>query len=288
MKYFVVLMALIASTMSYGQGYRSYNEVADALSRLTANQPTTLSLESYGTSGQGRNLLALSWTQDSETASDKPQIMITAATHGDERITTEALLRYLESTLQERPRNPIYASLIEQYEIIFVPIVSPDSFERVSRTVNGVDPNRSFPGPGTNRQGSAVTAIQALIDYTKPHNIVAVIDLHAFGEVFLLPWGHTLSNIAPDDWRTLQTLANDAAAGTGYRVVKLTSFLGGRTAAGGSADYWYGRQGALSMGLEIARRKIPPTNQIPSVTDTVTKILDQYFLSILNNIQLGD
>ena len=108
--------------------------------------------------------------------------------------------------------------------MIFVPVVSPDSFVRVSRTVKGIDPNRSFPGPGTGRVVSNVPAIQNLIEFFAENSVEGVVDLHAFGEVFLLPWGHSLGNIEEQDWEDLQRLARASAAGTRYRIAKLTDF----------------------------------------------------------------
>ena len=283
---YLLLAQTFCCSTAFGE-YRSFDEVQKVSRRLTSLCQANIvcNYEAYGQTREGRSLFAI---EIGDFTVAKPVIQITAATHGDELITTEALLRYLENLIPSLQQRPLYRQVLEVFNLAIIPVVSPDSFVRASRTLRGVDPNRSFPGPSTGRSEATTGPTRLLIHNSEQYKLFATLDIHAFGEVFLLPWGHQIAPITGRDWQLIQYLARESARNTRYRALKLTDFLGGRTAAGGSSDYWYGQRGALAMGLEIARSKQPATELIPDITNTLSQILDQYFAALLQIEALND
>lgn len=254
--------------------YRGYEDVLEILDRLAEQIPSMFQLEPYGVSQDGRPLLALEVNIPSADIGPQRRVMLTAATHGDEVITTEVLLRIMEDLSQPGAARDALTDLLKTFDLYFVAVVSPDSRVFDSRFAHGLDPNRNYPGPGTRFVRSPLPSVQHLIDYFDAKQFVGVIDLHSYSEILLLPWGHTLERIP--DWDELYGIAQSVAAVAGYDITQLSrwSILGGPS-TGCSADCWYHRNGAMAMGIELG------TSHRPFLDAEVSAIKEQTFDMIL-------
>lgn len=256
--------------------YKNYNDVLRIFTEIQEQNPNA-SLTSYGTSEAGRNLYAMKWNPSNQE--NLPKILISAAIHGDEWITTESLVRSVQSWMLDDFNETGFSRAIQNFEFWIIPIISPDSFTARSRIHLGRDPNRSFPGPGTSITESPLQIIQSLINFSKTINPVGIIDLHAFGEVILLPWAHTFDPIPVADQTAYDLLSSNLTVKSGYNAIRLSDFLRG-SASGGSLDFWYSTFNAFPVGIEIGTAKVPPLNQVPVIAEQVQTLLETYILTI--------
>lgn len=242
--------------------YRKYSTVETDLKAFATKFQNLATLESYGTSTKGRNLYYLKMSTTVKT--NKPKLLITAATHGDELITTEVLFSLMKELLEGYQKNDRITKIIDNNDLYFIPVVSPDSFEQRERYVNGVDPNRSFPWP-EKENNSSVDVIKSLMDLTGSLNFKASLDLHAFGRLVMYPWGYTKSPPATNDVNFFESLVQSMAKVNNYTVGQISTTI--YVAKGSSADYFYWKHGTQAIAAELGDEKIPNFSQIPSIVN---------------------
>ncbi|GAB3055821.1 M14 family metallopeptidase [Intrasporangium mesophilum] len=161
--------------------WRSYDEaggIRDQLYAAAANNPSITKLVRLGTTGQGREILALRITQGARGVPDgsRPAVLYSATQHAREWISTEVDRRLMNYYLDKwRANDPQVKSLLQRTELWFVLVANPDGYqytfdhERLWRknlrdnngdgktTVgDGVDPNRNYPNRwGYDNEGSS-------------------------------------------------------------------------------------------------------------------------------------
>jgi predicted deacylase len=245
-------------------GYRSLPEVQAWMKAKTEAYPDKAELVQYGTSQEGHALLALRVT-NKNTAGPKPALMLTAATHGDELITTEVMLRLVDQLLEGYGSNPRFTDFIDKRDIYFIPVVNVDGFADVSRYETGRDPNRSYPYPEKPNQ-SPTPAIGALMKFFLEREIVGSIDFHAYGEMIMYPWAYTNKPVDPDSASRFHLLTGSMAATNHYAFGPISEVI--YIAPGSSADYYFWQKGSTSIAIEMGRNKIPRPEQIPAYVDS--------------------
>jgi hypothetical protein len=150
--------------------WRSYDEpggLRDQMYALSRNYPGVTKLVKIGTTGKGREILALKVTQGARGQRDgrRPAVLFSATQHAREWIATEIdrrlMYHYIEAWANDDPK---IVKLLQSTELWFVPVMNPDGYqysfdtERLWRknlrdndgdgqTTNsdGVDPNRNYP-----------------------------------------------------------------------------------------------------------------------------------------------
>jgi len=245
-------------------GYHTFAQVQDILKKIAADYPQIAKLEEYGKSKAGRPLVALKISDNVDQDEDEPEIMLTAATHGDELITVEVLLGILDKMVAGYSNDRRLRSLIDNREVYFIPVVNADGFATKNRYDNGADPNRSYPWPG-NTQGSPTPSIRPLMDFFMKHNFVASIDFHASGNLVMYPWAYTSEAIGGDIAATFKDVAKKMSDLNGYRAGQISKIL--YVAKGSSADYYLWKKGTAAMAIEMANTKVPAVGQIASVLE---------------------
>lgn len=168
-------------------GYQDYNGVVEQLRTWSKEAPELTETFTYGQSADGAPLCGITVHDKRIKNVPVPKILITACIHGNEPLAASVVMGYLGTMLGTYTVDPAVTELIQTRSITFVPVVSPDSYPN-SRYVNGVDPNRDFPGPRspTHRSVPPVAALEKLFLDQKFN---AVISGHTFGRVFLTPFG---------------------------------------------------------------------------------------------------
>lgn len=269
-------------------GYRDFNEVQNVLKGL-ADKHDFVTYHTYGKSGRGRDLFYIKISdQDAVTYSgDKePIIEMDAATHGDEWITTEATLRHIETLVKQyadgdsRVRN-----IFDNSEVVYIPIVSPDSFQR-SRNVNGLDPNRSFPGldgrGNPQKPKGRLPAIDGLISKIYDGlNPVATLNWHGAPQqgMIMYAWGYSKGKYPEakhhPHFKGAASKMNAEVSGTKYRTGTIADVI--YAASNSSADYVYlkrnsqvgknsdSRSYALAIEFSGGQKK-PPVSRIDHYT----------------------
>jgi hypothetical protein len=243
--------------------YRKFIDVERDLNTIVSTYKDIASLETYGITKGGRKLYALKISSPNKNLlSDKPEIMVTAATHGDELVTVEVLFSLINEMLAGYGKDPRFTKMIDGRIIYFVPVVSPDSFEARERYVQGLDPNRSFPWP-ENINNKTVDCIQGIMDFSNAHKFMGSLDLHAYGKLVMFPWGYTENPPGPKDQVLLSDLVQAMARENQYKAGQISTTI--YVAKGSSADYFYWKKNTQAIAVELADQKVPPFNAIPKV-----------------------
>jgi hypothetical protein len=241
--------------------YRDFRDVENDLLKLVKDYPQLTSLEIYGVSKEGRNLYSL---KISSGGDNKPKLLITAATHGDELITTEVLFSLTNELLSSYGKSPRLTKIIDTKDIYIVPVVSPDSFEARERYVQRKDPNRSYPWPD-NTTNKPVDVIEGMINYTNKYKFTGSLDLHAYGKLVMYPWAYTKKAPPSNDESGFRDLTLSMARDNQYTTGQISTTI--YVAEGSSADYFYWKSKTKAIAVEIGREKIPHFSKIPAIVN---------------------
>ncbi|MBC7711832.1 MAG: succinylglutamate desuccinylase/aspartoacylase family protein [Rhizobacter sp.] len=242
--------------------YRDFAKVESDLKTIAATYPKLTSLDTYGVSKEGRTLYSLKVSTGGE---NKPKLMVTAATHGDELITTEVLFSLTNELLAGYGKDSRLTKILDSRDIYIIPVVSPDSFEARERYVQRQDPNRSYPWP-ENPTNKTVDVIEAMMNYTNKMKFTGSLDLHAYGRLVMYPWGYTKkAPVNTADVGGFKDIVQSMAKDNQYTAGQISTTI--YVAEGSSADYFYWKTGTKAIAVEIGREKIPSYNKIPSIVN---------------------
>lgn len=240
-------------------GYRDYAKVESDLKTLVATYPKLASLETYGVTKGGRNMYSLKLSTGGE---NRPRLMVTAATHGDELITTEVLFALTNELLAGYGVDSRLTKILDSRDVYIIPVVSPDSFEARERYVQRQDPNRSYPWP-ENTTNKTVDVIQGMMDYTNKMKFMGSLDLHAYGRLVMYPWAYTKKVPDAKDEVGFKDLVQTMAKDNQYTAGQISKTI--YVAEGSSADYYYWKSGTRAVAAELGREKIPHYSKIPAI-----------------------
>ncbi len=240
-------------------GYRDFAKVEADLKTIVQTYPKLASLEIYGVTKGGRNLYSLKLSTGGE---NKPRLLVTASTHGDELITTEVLMALTNELLAGQGVDSRLSKILDSRDVYIIPVISPDSFEARERYVQRQDPNRSYPWPD-NVNNKTVDVIQGIMDYTNKMKFTGSLDLHAYGRLVMYPWAYTKK--APDakDETGFKDVVMAMAKDNQYTAGQISKTI--YVAEGSSADYYYWKSGTRALAAELGREKIPHYSKIPAV-----------------------
>ena len=238
--------------------YHNTTEAVATLQALALARPDLMSLQTLGTSVQGRPLVLATITAPGD-ASARTRVLFDGAHHGDEVIGSEILVRFAQRIIAEYDTNATMRAALADVVIDIVPMVNPDGIDHVPqcsyyadcrKNARGVDLNRNYrahwgepgssgdPGSATYR-GPAPTSepetqvITALLD----ENAYAIYaSLHSGAEMILWPWGWTTT--PPPEQSVYQQLGDELTAITGAPHGQVSRILYG--VSGDSMDQAYG------------------------------------------------
>lgn len=248
------------------EGYRDFAGVEATLKKIAADFPEIARLETYGQSTEGRPLHLLKISDNvSADEADEPRLLIDAATHGDEIITTEVVLRLLEELVHGYGSDTRLTNIVNQNAIYVAPVVNPDGFVQRDRYADGVDPNRQYPYP-KKPDRHPIGIIQSLMDLFARHHFKGSITFHASGELVMYPWGYTHDPISNETDRSdFAAMADRMAEENHYTAGPIADVI--YVAEGSSADYYYWKHQTKAMAVELTSSKAPASRQIPAVVD---------------------
>ncbi len=116
------------------QGFRSYSEdggTADELRQTAARNPRLAKLVRFGTTVQGKPLLAVKVTKNATRMKDgkRPAVMYLGAQHAREWITPEMTRRLMHHFLDNYGSDAQITRLVNTTELWFVPVANPDGYD---------------------------------------------------------------------------------------------------------------------------------------------------------------
>ncbi len=270
------------------------------LDALAAQRPDLVQTFSVGLSRESREIRGVRIRGLNTPAHTRPALLITACQHAREWITVTSALYVAEALVQGYDADPSIHDLLDEVEIIIVPIVNPDGYVfswttdrmwRKNRRQNtggswGVDLNRNWGhqwgGPGSGNQpgledyrgpsafSEPETANLRNFVQTNAH-IRAHVDLHSFAQLVLGVWGYT--GLQAPDGEALIPLGRDiAAAISNVDGAPHTFGYGGHVlglASGIMPDWMYAVRGVLAWTIEMRDTGelgylLPPDHIIPA------------------------
>lgn len=239
--------------------YKDYNGTWAQLQEWNEKCPELVDVGTYGKSSRGADLHWIK-IENERLDSQRPVVLITAALHGNEPLSSSTTMGYIGTILDKYGDDERITKLVDERIIYFVPVVSPDSYPH-SRHVDGVDPNRNFPGPRSpNRQSvPPVAALQKLFKQIRPN---AVISGHTWGRVYLYPYGDQTQRCPNDD--DYQRIMSEMGRRSNYRVQRACQMYN-RPIYGTEVD-WYYRNGAMAIVMEFGTHQ-----RVPSQSDINTE-----------------
>jgi len=248
----------------------------------TYDRPPYLIVEQLGNSEEDRPIRALRLSNGEPE--DRPVLVITGLLHAREWSVVDSLMGVLAEFTAEPPPGDL-AAILDQLELVFVPVVNPDGYVhsylydalwRKNRRPNGagavgVDLNRNFPihfnvegntqaaspsFPGLEAGSEPETKV--LMGLLEREQVVGLLDVHAYSQLLLHPWA---AMTTPSQHHELlqNTLLEVAAAmvatngGVSYRVGRpadLLSYLG-QGVGGSLMDYAHDRGTVHSYAVEL-------------------------------------
>lgn len=240
-------------------GYHSFEQVQGWMhDHGTANRDL-VSVSDYGTSGLGKKLTVMHVA--TAKSAGKPIVLITAATHGDELITTEVLMDLVDKLIQGYGVDARLTAIVDSHDLYFVPVVNPDGFTETNRYDGPSDPNRSYPWPG-HENAKPTPSIAGVMKLFHSMNVRASIDFHAYGEMIMYPWAYTHAPIDSAAKARFDALTKHMAETNGYVQGPISDVI--YIAPGSSADYYYWKNGSLSLGIEMGQDKVPDPGEFAS------------------------
>lgn len=277
--------------------FMDYTKTIAQLNKWHEEAPAITEVGVIGNSSKGKGIGYLRIVnRSSYTVADKPRVLITACIHGNEPLASSTVMWYIGHLLNSYGDDQKITELIDSRDIYFVPVISPDSYPH-TRYVDGVDPNRNFPGP-TNPNLRSVPPVAALQEFFLRIKPNAVMSGHTWGRVFLVPYGDRMED-SPNQ-ADYKRIVGKMADLSGYRFLRACDlYLGnGRLnnppirALGqpqgvyktsvpiyGTEVDWYYRHGAFAVITEFGTHQRIPTDQ-----DTRTEF-DKTYKAVLHFIQ---
>ena len=279
--------------------YPSYPGYLQMMESYAQHYPGQCMLQEFGTTVNGRKLLAVKISDNPSSDEPEPVLLYTSTIHGDEGTGYVLMLRLIDSLLTSYSSNSNIQQLIDNTEIWINPLFNPDGFYFASDSLffnstrynaNYADLNRNFPDPvaGDNPDGMEwQPETIAMMNFMKGHNIVLAANLHDGSELVNYPWDNRITRHADDSW--YQNISRQFAdtvqhySPAGFFTDENNGITNGSdwyTIYGGRQDYvnyfLHGRE----VTIELSKIKSPDPSQLPAFWNYYKKGLIGYLQQI--------
>ena len=295
-------MATTLDDMRRWQSYPTYDVYVEMMHDFVLRYPHLCSLDTIGTTVQGRQLLAVHLFNHSTPSLDAlPQFFYTSTMHGDELTGYYLLLRLIDTLLAGYETNPLYHSLLNSVDVCINPLANPDGTylggnNTVARSqrynANNVDLNRNFPDPfGTAPFYARQPEVQAMMDYAERNHFLVSANLHGGSEVLNYPWDSFTSfeRPHPDEawWKAVCQRFIDT-----LRLFSTTLFTDENDSGYIAGGDWYvisnGRQDYMNyyhdcreMTMELSVTKRLPSEQLETYWRMLQRPMVNYIREVL-------
>jgi len=246
--------------------YTPLEEVSGVLDKTRLELPRFTEVLPYGevkTVEKTLELRLLRLTNpDSKKA--KKNILITAATHGDELISTEVVLGWLDHFTEAAKKSEKWTQdILDNYEVDVIVVVNPVGYAARTRNEGAWDPNRSYP-PSFHLQEEvhSTPSIEAIRDLYEQRKYFASLDFHAYGEWLLYPWTDTKNPLPPEDYNAYQILGSAMQKASGYTLGQGSRLM--YMSIGGSIDWYYAAFKSYAFCIEVGKA-FAPVDKAPDV-----------------------
>jgi hypothetical protein len=200
------------TTATAWDAYPSYAQYLQLMESFAQHYPDQCVLHEFGTTVEGRKLLAVKVSDNPAIDESEPVFLYTSTIHGDEGTGYMLMLRLIDSLLTSYNSNNTIKQLVDKTEIWINPLFNPDGFYFASDSLsfnsrrynaNNADLNRNFPDPVAGDHPDDLEwqpETIAMMDFMKQCNIVLAANLHDGAELVNYPWDSRSERHADDSW----------------------------------------------------------------------------------------
>lgn len=186
--------------------YPKYSEYVAKMQYWAATYPSLCTLQSIGTTANGRELYVLKISDNASADETEPEFFYTSSMHGDEITGYPTMLRLIDYLLTNYGSLSEITNLVNGTELFINPLANPDgSYKSVGNDVYnpggatntptranaaGVDLNRNYPDAigGMHPDGFAYqTETTAFLNFEATRNFVLAANYHGGTEVVNFP-----------------------------------------------------------------------------------------------------
>lgn len=211
----------------------------------------------YGTYGKTQSGIEIPYIRIG--AKKGPKVLISSCIHGNEHLSAMVTMGCVGNMLKNYKD---WASLFEERDFYYVPVICPDSFQKTSRHDMGIDPNRNF-SDSRNNDIKSIPAIASLKEFQLKNKFKAFMSCHNYGKIYLYPWGYTRSPTDSD--AEYKTILKKMSGFSNYQYEQLL-----RQSAPPYYGYetdWFYKNGAFAIVNEIGTRFEATKNEIKKEVD---------------------
>jgi predicted deacylase len=233
--------------------YPTAPEVGALLTALADSYPSLAQVQVIGQSVEGRDIMALR-IADGAAIEDwqEPEVLLTAAHHGREKVGTTILLHFADSVLSRYGADASITDLVDTTQIWLVPVVNPDGYANDSRwNAHSEDLNRNYgifwkdggPEPYSEPETRAILALR------DAHGFTVELDYHSASGYLNYVWDGTPQ--APPDEALIALMSADYVSriGSSYAAEAVKGY-DWYFATGTAQDAGYGAHGILNWTIE--------------------------------------
>jgi len=295
-----------------GFAYTQYNKLNDInaeIDRIVRTRPDVAQKFSVGNSYEKRPMYAVKLS----SGAGKKTLFMNCGIHAREWITPATCMYMLNQIVTKYGSDASINAMLNKLDIVIMPVLNVDGYSftwngnrmwRKTRSRNvgssciGTDPNRNWNvkwgGVGTSSSpcrdtyhgpypfSEIETRNVARYLYDIRSSIVGYMDIHAYSQLWMTPWGHA-KGAYPKDYSEMKRVADKAIASlynAGYR----TSYRAGTSAdiiyatTGGTSDWATAALGVTySYALELRDKgrygfMLPANQIIPTGIETLAAI----------------
>ncbi|MGH1363419.1 MAG: M14 family zinc carboxypeptidase [Calditrichia bacterium] len=251
------------------QGYLGYNDMLHRLEELQKQYQHIIRLQTIGKSVLGRKLIAVKISDNPSLSEAEPKLAFDGGYHGDEIITTEVLIRFIEDFCSRYATDKRVRQLINSREIHVLPLVNPDGRETLTRrNANHVDLNRDWGhlwnSAGNSEHPFSQPETRAVLNWINKQNFSIHQSLHAGAQLISYPWSCRPGRVP--DAALFDYLASGYATSSGYSTLQLGSGYNELYPVCGTAkDAYYALNGTLGWTMELTQNKTPAYSEVDAI-----------------------
>lgn len=261
--------------------YPTYETYVDIMYEFAEDYPELCTVESIGTTVDGRELLIAKISDNVNEHEAEPEFFYTGTMHGDETTGYVLLLRLIDYFLTNYGSDNRITNMVDNIEIWINPNANPDgTYNGGNDTVfgaqryngNNIDLNRNFPDPedGQHPDNNAwQPETIAMMDFASQHHFVMSANFHGGTEVINYPWDTWPTHHADDIWfQYVSHLYADSAQENGPADYfdgyndGITNGYEWYTTSGSRQDYMNYFQNCREVTIEISDVKLVPESQL--------------------------
>ena len=205
-------MANSVSEVREWDSYPTHTAYIETMNEFATNYPEICTVESIGTSIDGRDILVAKISDNVNVEEAEPEFYYSGQMHGDELVTSVLFLRLIDYLLENYGTDPQVTAIVNSSEIHINPISNPDGvytdddstvFGATRYNANGIDLNRNFPGVnGVEHPDDNELQVEnsMQINYANTNTFVMSSNSHSGAEVINYPWDYWARRHADDAW----------------------------------------------------------------------------------------